>query len=510
MRLAGVTPDALEVRAPATGALLGTVAPVDLAAAAADARAAQPLWSLVPASARARYIRRVAVAMLDELDDLALRIADETGWPRAHVVLSELLPAVRGLRALADDGPRALADRRLSARTALLAGRRTRLVQSPVGVIGLRGPSASPWAEPALEAAAGLLAGNGVILSSGSPLTAQRLRSVFLRAGVPGELLTTVPAAAADALSDVCRRVVDLPPAARLGTLIVLEGAPRQAVVEAAVWAAFAAGGRHPAAAGRLVVVQGALPGLLEALTAATARLRVGDPRDPDVDVGPLADPADAARLTVGEEVHIAGLRGPFWTPIVVGGLEPDDPLFRTPPPGPVLAVVEVPDADTAVAVAARDGRDGPISVWARDPAKGERVARRLPATTTWIGRHGVSPTGVPVRIARHVVPRQLEWRAAWAPGAPRAAGAGRSRRGADDGGRAAARPRSAPLAGAAGRRGRADPDRAKRAVMAGAPPHRPHRWYAHTPRVDPGSPCRAVSARPAGARNVNLSKPLP
>ena len=74
------------------------------------ARGAQPLWSLVPVSARARYIRRAAVAMLDELDDLALRLADETGWPRAHIVLSELLPAARGLRALADDGPRALAD----------------------------------------------------------------------------------------------------------------------------------------------------------------------------------------------------------------------------------------------------------------------------------------------------------------------------------------------------------------------------------------------------------------
>ena len=84
-----------------------------------------------------------------------------------------------------------------------------------------------------------------------------------------------------------------------------------------------------------------------------------------------------------------------------------------------MLAVVEVPDADTAVAVAARDGRDGPISVWARDAAKGERVARRLPSVTTWVGRHGIAPTGVPVRLARHVVPRQLEWRAAWAPGTP-------------------------------------------------------------------------------------------
>ena len=81
--------------------------------------------------------------------------------------------------------------------------------------------------------------------------------------------------------------------------------------------------------------------------------------------------------------------------------------------------MVVVPDADTAVRVAARAGGGGPISVWARDRAKGERVARRLPSTTTWVGRHGLAPTSVPVRLARHTVARQLEWRAAWAPGTP-------------------------------------------------------------------------------------------
>jgi acyl-CoA reductase-like NAD-dependent aldehyde dehydrogenase len=390
--------DAVDVRSPATGAVLGSVAPVDLTEAAHAGRVAQPLWSLVPIASRARYIRRTAVAMLDELDDLALRLADETGWPRAHIVLSELLPAVRGLHALAADGPRALADRRLSPRSARLAGRSTRLVQSPVGVIGLRGPSASPWAEPALEAAAALLAGNGVILAAGAPLATQRLRTAFLRAGVPGELLTTVPASG-PGLDDACRRVVDLPGPARRGTLVVLEGAPKEQVVEAALWAAFAGSGRHPAAAGRLVIVEGAVPGLVEALTAGAATLRVGDPRADDTDVGPLDD-------------------GTFAAPAVLAGLAPDDPRFVTPT-GLTLAVVEVPDADTAIAVAAREGRDGPISVWARDAAKGERVARRLPSVATWIGRHGIAPTGVEVRIARHVVPRQLEWRAAWAPGTP-------------------------------------------------------------------------------------------
>jgi len=372
---------------------------LDLERAAAAGRTAQPLWSLVPVASRARYIRRTAVAMLDELDDLALLLADETGWPKSHIVLGELLPAVQGLHALAADGPRALADRRLTPRTALLTGRSTRLVQSPVGVIGLRGPSASPWAEPALEAGAALLAGNAVILAAGAPLAAQRLRQIFLRAGLPGELLTTaIPPG--PAIEDVCRRVHDLQPPARLGTLLVLEGAPKDQLVEAALWAAFAGSGRHPAAAGRLVMVEGAVPGLVEALREGAARLKVGDPRAEDTDIGPSAP-------------------GVFAEPVILDGLSPDDPRFTTPE-GLTLAVVVVADADTAVRVAAGDGRGGPISVWARDRHKGERVSRRLPSETTWVGRHGVSPTAVEIRVARHVIVRQLEWRASWAPGTPK------------------------------------------------------------------------------------------
>ena len=81
-----------------------------------------------------------------------------------------------------------------------------------------------------------------------------------------------------------------------------------------------------------------------------------------------------------------------------------------------MLVVAEVADTESAIALTAREARDAPVSIWARDAAQAERVARRLPSPTTWIGRHGDAPTPVEVRIARHVALRRLESRAAWAP----------------------------------------------------------------------------------------------
>src|SRR5215210_8106248 len=150
----------------------------------------QELWALVPPAGRARYLRRAATAILDELDGLADTLADAVGKPRTEAVLAELLPSVGGLHDLADHGPRALRDRRLGRIPALRAGRRSVLVQAPRGSVAVRGGTASPWAEPVLETGAALLAGNAVVLST--PM-GERVRAAFERGGVAPELIALVP-----------------------------------------------------------------------------------------------------------------------------------------------------------------------------------------------------------------------------------------------------------------------------------------------------------------------------
>jgi hypothetical protein len=273
----------LQVVSPTTGEPLGTVpaASADaVRAAASTAARARPLWSAVPVAARCGFLRRAAQAVLDELEPLAGLLARETGRPRTEALLAELLPSVSGLHALAAAAPAALGDRRLGRRTARAAGRHAALVQAPAGVVGLRGGAASPWAEPLLEAAAALVAGNAVLLVPAARLAGDRIAGVLARAGVPEELIVVLHGvAAAGALGGACDVVAELDPPRAKGTMLVLDGAPLGGVVSGALWAGFAAGGRHPAAVGRIVTGPGLGLPLAEALAAGTQRLRLATRR---------------------------------------------------------------------------------------------------------------------------------------------------------------------------------------------------------------------------------------
>ena len=437
----------LESRSPATGERLGTVEAAPEGAvgeAAARALVAQPLWANVPATARARYLRRAARAALDDLDELALLLARETGRPRTEAVLGELLPSIAGLSELADEGPGALGDRRLGRPTPIRAGRRAFGVQEPRGVVGVLAGPTSPWTEPLLEVAAALLAGNGVVFIPAAPLAGERVRQLFLRAGVPDDLLAIAHGPHAEAeLEDATARIVSVASSPARAAMLVLGGAPLEQVAAAALWAAFAAGGRHPAAVSRLVCVPSVAEPLIGLLRSRAEELRVGDPAREEAEVGPLRSHEDlervealvaeavdgGAELVCGGRTAVPGLSGAFYAPAVLRRVPADARLLAEPAPGPVLSVVEARDEAGAIATVAaaaapapgeRRARGTVVSIWAGDRPKGERVARRIGAEQAWVNEHGVVAPGPELRLSRHVATRQISSRPALLSGARR------------------------------------------------------------------------------------------
>jgi hypothetical protein len=172
----------------------------------------------------------------------------------------------------------------------------------------------------------------------------------------------------------------------------------------------------------------------------------VGDPRDPETEVGPLASQEQVQRVeALVREAEAAGAvrlcGGPrgerLYAPVLLRAVPRDARLLREPVPGPVLAVVEASgeaeaidlarplraaralpagEADTGAAPTAGGwaGETAPaISVWTGDRAAGERIARALGAELTWVNEHGVAAPAAPVRIARHTAARQLATRPA-------------------------------------------------------------------------------------------------
>src|SRR5919201_769039 len=352
----------------------------------------QPFWAALPLGDRSRYLRRIAQVVLDEVDDLSELIAREQGRPRTEAVTMEILASVDALRWIAAYAPRFLADQRLRGNQLPLRGKRSHLVRDPVGVVGVASPWSSPWASGLRRVAYALMAGNGVVLAPDPlvPLTAVRLVGALERGGAG--------------------RAVRIGTAGR-DPMLVLADASLTHAVAGGLWAAFANAGQSRVNVARAYVRRALADAFVDRLAGAAGRLRLGDPRRWDVDVGPLASAehlpvvrdavdeavaAGAERLT-GGPVELHGVPGAFFAPVVLRSATAEMRVVREAVPGPVLPVVTVDSDDEAIALANAVPSVG-ASVWTADRGRGERITRELHAERAWINEHmltALSPAGV-------------------------------------------------------------------------------------------------------------------
>ena len=183
---------------------------------------------------------------------------------------------------------------------------------------------------------------------------------------------------------------------------IVLDDADLAAALPLAVNAAFMNNGQACIAGTRLLVPRARMDEVSERLRAIVAGMRVGDPRDPATQVGPLASLAQferiqryirrgleqGATLVVGGEGKPAGLDAGFYVkPTVFANVRNDMDIARDEIFGPVLSVIAYDDEDDAIRIANDSVYGLQAYVFSSRPERAAGMAPRLQAGTVLVNR---------------------------------------------------------------------------------------------------------------------------
>jgi|tagenome__1003787_1003787.scaffolds.fasta_scaffold20989696_8 acyl-CoA reductase-like NAD-dependent aldehyde dehydrogenase len=416
---------------PATGELVGsvpTIAPEQVQAVVDDVAGVQPFWALLPLADRARYMRRTAQAIIDDLDGIATLLSREQGKPINESYVMELLPTVDALHWIADHGEEILGDERVKNPQIFFKQKKAWFSYEPLGAVGVIAPWNYPWSIPFGEVAIALMCGNGVVLKPASltPLIGERIQTIFERAGVPEGLVRTVHGGGAvgQALveSSVAKifftgsvevgRGVGAACAERLkGSVLELGGKDAQIVladanlqnaISGCLWGGFANAGQTCSGIERVYVMREVAGRFIEGVVTGARELRVGDPVGWDTEIGPMVSDdqfelvrelvddalANGATMHCGGPTEVPGLNGRFYAPTVLTGVTHDMRIMREEIFGPVIPIVTVRDEEEAIALA-NDSEFGlGASVWSLDRGKADRIGRRLEAGMVWLNDH--------------------------------------------------------------------------------------------------------------------------
>jgi acyl-CoA reductase-like NAD-dependent aldehyde dehydrogenase len=397
---------------PATLDPVGAVSrtdPDDVPHVVAAARAAQTQWRAAGPAARARVLAEAGRVVRARADEIVDSIVAETAKPRTEAITNELFAAVDHATWLAKHAGRILRDERVRFPQLHLKTKKAWLVHEPFGVVVSITPWNIPFAIPFTQVATAIAAGNAVVLkpSELTPLTGAWVGRVFAEAGAPGGLVQVVQGEGAlgEALVGdpgvakvfftgsvaVGRRVAaaagarGCPVALELGgkdPMVVFADADVERAVDGALFASFLNAGQACVSAERIYVEQPLYEDFARRLTERAAHLELGS------EIGPLISERQrdtVERLSGAKRVDREGW---FLEPTVICGALSDDEIF-----GPVVTVEPFTGEDEAVR-RANDTEFGlAASVWSRDVAKAERVARRIDAGMVWVNDFGYSFT---------------------------------------------------------------------------------------------------------------------
>lgn len=320
--------DAIEVRDPATGEVVGRVPRLgadETRAAIEAARVAQPGWAALTAKERSQILRRWFDLVIANQADLGRILTAEQGKPLREAI-GEIVYGASFIEWFSEEARRVYGD--------VIPGhqpdKRIMVLKQPVGVVAAITPWNFPNAMITRKVAPALAAGCAIVLkpASQTPFSAVALALLAERAGVPKGVFSVVTGAARAIGSEMTANATvrkltftgsteigaelyrqSAPTIKKLGLelggnapFIVFDDADLDAAVEGALIAKFRNNGQTCVCANRIYVEDGVYDAFAEKLSTAVGKLKTGNGFEDGVVLGPLIDEPALAKV----EEHIA------------------------------------------------------------------------------------------------------------------------------------------------------------------------------------------------------------
>ncbi|MDQ0315409.1 betaine-aldehyde dehydrogenase [Amorphus orientalis] len=394
---------------------------------------AQKEWAATPPAARARVLRKAADLIYANNQALSELEALDTAKPIQETLVAD---ATSGAEAL----------EWFSAQAASIAGEAVPLgtdfaytVREPLGVCVGIGAWNYPTQIACWKAAPALACGNAMVFkpSELTPLSTLKIAEIFMEAGAPaglfnvvqgmgevGAALTTHPLTAKVSLTGSVPTGGKVYAAAASGMrhatmelggkspMIVFDDADIEDAVGGAMLGNFYSAGQICSNGTRVFVQAGLEERFLERLIERTKEIRLGDPMDPETQMGPLVSEAqrekvlgyietgkrEGATLAHGGGVPSGGLfdKGAFVEPTIFSDVTDEMTIAREEIFGPVLSLLTFETEEEAVERANATPFGLAAGVFTGDITRAHRVAGALEAGICWINAYNLTPVEAP------------------------------------------------------------------------------------------------------------------
>ncbi|MEI8657789.1 MULTISPECIES: betaine-aldehyde dehydrogenase [Vibrio] len=423
---------------PATGeplATLGQANEQDVQAAVDSAKRGFAVWSTMTAVERSRILLKAVTILRERNDELALLEVLDTGKPIQEANCVDIVTGADVIEYFAGLAPALQGEQQSLSESQFFYTRK-----EPLGICAGIGAWNYPIQIAMWKSAPALAAGNAMIFkpSEETPLTALKLAEIFTEAGVPdgvfnvvqgdgrvGQMLTAHPdiakvsftgetgtgkavmSASAQSLKSVTMELGGKSP------LIIFDDAKLDQAVSGAMTANFYTQGEVCTNGTRVFVHENIYGDFIAQLKARTEKLIVGDPQDPNTQVGALiskehlakvleaiesAKNSGAKLLTGGYQVTEGELaKGNFVAPTVFVDCQDDMDFVQKEIFGPVMAVIKFSDEDEAIKRANATNYGLAAGVFTQNISRAHRVIHQLQAGICWINTWGDSPAPMPV-----------------------------------------------------------------------------------------------------------------